>query len=264
MTPDATAGRLTPYEMVFGVENMAEREFPAIVEEAERRGIEPARRREFAYLDAAAALLGRLVPEQTDPGALDRYFDILFHCFHFWRAGCPLYAFEEPAIRDLIETGPELSGWSPRETWSALYFELPRNLFWAAVSEGEPPEPVEGLFMRLGPAAEAADFLLILGMRADRPGFSVAAFVARLDPAGAPGEPDSFLSDIPGAELAALYSLGRSSEALLLALRLLWYLDAYPEAAEAVRGVAGRGQAGSDRPSALDHYRVRLVERSHG
>ncbi|UCC48495.1 MAG: hypothetical protein JSV41_13720 [Gemmatimonadota bacterium] len=268
MAGEASLGRYTPYEMVFGVERLAEREFSALAEEASRRRITLSRRDEFAGSEHVGTLLQRLVPETPEPAALESYLDILFHCYHFWNAGCPLYAFEAEVARDLIATPPNLEGWSLRAPHPSLYIELPRSLFWAAVTEGELPEPVEGLFVRLGPDQPPAEFdlLIALGMRPERPGFSVAALTAALEDTLGSEQPGAFRSDIPGADLAGIYSLQRPSEALLLVLRLLWYLDVYGEATEAVPGTGGEApQAfGYDAPTALDHYRVRLSGRSRG
>lgn len=268
MAPEASLGRYTPYEMIFGVELLADQEFRAIAEEASRRGIMPSRRDHFAGYERVGTLLRRLVPDTLEPAALESYLDILFHSYHFWNAGCPLYAFEAEVARDLIATPPNLEGWGIQAPHPSLYIELPRSLFWAAVTEGEPPEPVEGLFVRLGPDQPPAEFdlLMALGMRPERPGFSVAALTATLEDTLASEESGAFRSDIPGADLAGIYSLQRPFEALLLVLRLLWYLDVYRDATEAVPGAGGEApQAfGYDAPTTLDHYRVRLSGRSRG
>ncbi|KPK82577.1 MAG: hypothetical protein AMS25_01580 [Gemmatimonas sp. SM23_52] len=268
MAAEASLGRYTPYELMFGAERLAEHELPAIAEEARRRGITLSRRDHFAGSEGVGRLLRRLVPETLEPTALESYLDILFHCYHFWDAGCPLYAFAADVVRDLVAIAPDLGSWNPRAPHPSLYVELPRNLFWAAVTEGEPPEPVEGLFVRLGPdqPPTGVDLLIALGMRPDRPGFSVAAFTASLEQTAELKEPGAFESEIPGADLAGIYSLQRPSEALLLTLRLLWYLDVYPDAKETVPGAADAApQAyGYDVPTALDHHRVRLIGRSRG
>jgi hypothetical protein len=268
MAAEASLGRYTPYEMVFGGERLAEDEFPAIAEEARRRGIPLSRRDHFAGSERVGTLLRRLVPETAEPAGFESYLDILFHCYHFWDAGCPLYAFAADVVRDLIATPPDLQSWSPRAPHHSLYVELPRNLFWAAVTEGEPPEPVEGLFVRLGSHQLPAevDLLIALGMRPDRPGFSVASLTATVEQAREMPEPGAFESEIPGADLAGIYSLQRPSEALLLILRLLWYLDVYPEAKETVPGAGGAAPQAyeHDVPTTLDHHRVRLIGRSRG
>lgn len=270
MESEARPGRRTPFELVFDVEGLAEREFPGLLEEAERRGVETARRHEFARLEGARALLGELAPDPVDPVALDRYLDVLFHGFNFWSAGRQLFACDASAVRDLIETGPDLSGWQPRLPFPAFYLELPKNLFWAEVMEDQPPEPVEGLFVTREPVERPrAELLLVMGMRPERPGLSAAGLMVDLEQARVSSEAELFRSNIPGAELAGLYSLSRSSEAVLLLLRLLWYLDTYPDSLERVRGARGGGAvepqvASQPVPTALDHHRVRRVERSRG
>ncbi|NIR43078.1 MAG: hypothetical protein GWN51_02310, partial [Gemmatimonadetes bacterium] len=166
---------------------------------------------------------GRLVPETAATAAFDRYLDTLFHCFHFWRSGLQLITLEEALARSLVDEPPDLSGWSPGER-GGVYVELPRNLFWADVTADDPPEPVEGTFVRIGREGNrwVVELLLVLGMRPDRPGFSTAELTMGLEEVSGP-EPDAFRSDIPGAELAGLYSLERPWEAVSLALASLWY-----------------------------------------
>jgi hypothetical protein len=253
---------------LFGAEELSANRFAAIRDEAVGAGIMAARRDRFASLDSVRELLLDLIPDLAEPATLDQYLLILNHCFFFWEAGCRHYAFEQSAVRSVINTPPDLSGWLPRSPCPSLYLELPQNLFWAAVVEGEPPEPAEGMFasLRGDPAAEEADILLVLGVRPDRPGFSVAELEADLTAARDIGAPDAFASDLPGADLANLYSLQRPAEVVLLLLRLLWYADTYPESIEQEQRVsaADHGAAGQATATMLDYYRVRPVERSRG
>lgn len=263
----SSVGRLTPYEMVFGVDGLAEREFPALAEELHRRGLVAERRDQFAG-DRVSDLLQRLAPEGSEPAALERHLELLFHSFNFWRAGCPVFAFEAAALRDLIARPPELGGWRVRAAQPSLYLELPLNLVWAAVAAEGAPEPLEGVFVHLDPREKSVrtHLLIVLGMRPDRPGFSAAAVDVELERLSDLEEPDAFHSDIPGAELAGLYSLHQSSEALLLVVRALWYLDRYPESARSVTAseTAAPELKGHSAPTTLDHHRVRLINRSRG
>ncbi len=261
-------GRRTPYEMVFGSERFAETEFPAIEEEAESRGTAMVGRDDLASLARVGALLQTVAPEASEPSALTRYLDILFHGFRFWKAGCSMYAFEEPVLRSLVERAPDLSGWAPSSPAPSIYIELPKNLFWADAVEGQPPEPVEGLFVAVGSDAAKDDLriLAVLGMRADRPGFSVIEVVAPPEEAKTSGNPTTFRSEIPGADLAQLYSLARPSEILLIVMRMLWYVDVYGEAIQTVAGAAVGSaeldEPGQPGPTSLDHQRVSLVTRA--
>ncbi len=264
MEKEAIGGRLTPFEMVFGVQRLAEEEFPAIAGEARARTIAAERLSEFAQLQRVVNLLQRLLPEDVEPAAFERYIDVTYHCFHFWDAGCPLLVAEPALISNLIESPPDLRDWTVRSAHPSHYFQLPKNLFWAEAVENTPPEPVEGIFLKVDPEdpAREARLLLILGMRPQRLGFSAAGLAADLGEVRDLVEPVAFHSDLPGAALANLYSLSRNSEALLLVLRLLWYLDVYPESV--ARGNAGVVDVEGDAATALDYDVVRLIERSRG
>ena len=257
-----SVGRRTPYEMVFGANEFAASEFPAIAEEAERRGLVATDLDGFAGLEAVSAMLAQVGPDEADPAALARYVDLLFHAYRFWTAGCLVYAADEPVVRSLIEAHPDLSGWKLRAQAPALYLELPKNLVWAAVDTSSPPEPLEGAFVAMtgSPSPESVYVLGVLGIRPDRAGFSVVSASARLDEARQHVEPDAFRSDIPGAELAGLYSLRSPADLLLLALYALWYVDAYPDSCQLVEGTPS-DEADHTGPTALDHHRVTLVNR---
>jgi len=268
MIDEKAMGRYTPYETVFGVDRLGDREFPAIEEEATRCGVSLERRDQFAGLESVGRLLGQLVPAEADPASLDHHLETVFHCFSFWRAEQRVYAFDEAVIRSLLDAPPRLADWRSGSLHPAFYIELPLNLFWAKVAEEQVPEPVEGLFVSTGQtqASPEVGMLLVLGMRADRPGFSTMGLAADLERGLDLEEPDAFASEIPGADLAGFYSLRRTSEVVILLLRLLWYIDTYAESLERVPG-SGTGQprgASRDMPTGLDHYRVRLVERSQG
>jgi hypothetical protein len=106
-----------------------------------------------------------------------------------------------------------------------------------------------------------------MGIRKDRPGLSVVPLpTLPLATAGVwaslqvrPKGKD-FQSSLPGAELEHLYALEAGGEAVKLAMRVFWYLDAYPGSVEGGEG----GEAAVDasvegpRPSALECRRIVL------
>lgn len=260
---EAHVGRRTPYEVVCGDEWFAGEGFPALEAEAAERDIALTEREQFALLARVGAVLQRVVPEEIEPAALANYLDIIFHSYQFWKAGCQVYAFEEGVARSLVETAPALSDWMPRSPARSVYLELPRNLFWAAVTEAGPPEPVEGIFLALGDDATARiSALAVLGMRPDRGGFSVVEVSADLVEAAAQSDPGAFVPDIPGADLAGLFALHNPAELLMLVARLLWYVDVYPQAVELTRAQPAASDGGE--ATALDHRRVRPLDRSRG
>jgi hypothetical protein len=268
MAREPGVGRRSPYEVLFGGEGLTESRLEAIRDEALGASVKTAWRDRFASLDRVRELLVDLVPDLADPATLDRYLLILHHCYSFWEAGCRHYAFEESTVRSVIATPPDISGWSPRTPRTSIYVELPQNLFWSAVVEGEPPEPAEGLFVSLRGDGwvDGVDILLVLGVRPDRPGFSVAELTVDLAAARAISEPDAFAADLPGADLANLYSLRRPAEVVTLLLRLLWYVETYPESVEQKpgRATADHGAAGQTTATTFGYHRVRPVERSNG
>jgi hypothetical protein len=256
MTEDEV-GRRSPYEVVFSIDGL-ERAFATIEGEGRTLRADLSRREQFARLAAVGDLLARLVPGSFETGALDRYLEIVFHGFHFWRAGRPFYAFEEGVVRSLIERPPDLSGRTLDLPHPAQYMELPRNLLWAAVTDG-PPEPLEGLFARALDGPGGTEVLCVLGMWPERPGFSAAGLTF---PAGVPlvAGDEAFRSDLPGADLAGLYSLRSAGEAIALLARLVWYIEAFPAAV--VRVPASRAGQGDQirHLTSLEHLRVRSVE----
>lgn len=248
-----SAARTTPYERVFGGERFAERDFPAIAAEAEEAGLDPARREEFALVARVGILLQDLAPEEAS-GRLDPYRETLFHAFHFWRAGRRVYDFDEALVRFLVESALDLGGGAVEPPHEALYVALPRNLFWAAVTD-RPPEPVEGMFVkRAVDELASVELLLVLGMREDRPGFSTAGLTVSPREQPAAGAEAPFRADIPGADLAGLYSLERTSEIVILLRRLLWYLKTHPEATEHTPADEASGG------TIVDRTRVRLTK----
>lgn len=265
-SPEPVSGRTTPYERVFGDERFEVRDFPAIREEAVTRGLNPGRRDEFALVSRVGLLLQELAPEDADRQTFAAHRETLFHVYHFWAAGRRIYAFEAPVLRRLVDSPPVMDGWTPRAPAASAYVELPRQVFWGAVAEGMPPEPVEGFFLRAEPESAVGpirtlDLLLILGLRPNRAGFSQVGLTEEIEEVTALEEGSAFRSDIPGADLAGLYSVQRSSEATLLALRTLWYLDTHPEAVRPahLEGATDEEAVGRTR---LDHYRVSLIEGS--
>ncbi|KPK60272.1 MAG: hypothetical protein AMS21_09565 [Gemmatimonas sp. SG8_38_2] len=203
-----------------------------------------------------------MVPDGAEPGALDHFLAVLFHGFNLWRAGFPVYAFETEVIRYLLDTPPALADWKPVVPVSCFYAEMPRNLFWTAVSEGQPPEPLEGFFVdsSRGVSSPEIDVLMILGMRTERPGFGVVGTTIDLQQIRGVDEPDAFTSEIPGADLAGLYSMQRTSEIGILLERLLWYLDVHTESLERVEADDSRQRESAHGTSTgLGFYRVSLT-----
>lgn len=259
--------RYTPYELVFAGSRFETEAFPAIEQEALARGLDPLRYQEFTLIASVGAALQDLLPDDVPRDAIERYGEMLYHAFHFWRSGRVLYAFDEAVVRFWIETRPEVAARSARPPQPALYLQWPPNLFWATVSEGTPPEPVDGLFLVAhetpieGRAIPQIEALLALGLRPGRPGFGTIPFRCGLDAAGVPADAEwMFRSELPGSQLAGIYALERLPEAVWLVEAALAHLESHPES---VLRVAGAGPleprpAALKGPTGLDHFEVTM------
>lgn len=250
-----SAERTDPYAHVFGVESLDERLFPPIHAEAEARGLPLHDPDRFLFLSSVEGVLRSIAgdgpaadgPTQAagagGPGAvssaeqkaaLQHYGRLLYHAFLFWRDRGRRVELSEDVVRGLVESAPSVGDWELRPPGPTGYLRLPRNLFWTAPGPGLPPEPADGFFwVFANPRGEAArlHLLLVLGVRPDRPGFSVVPATGILgdEPhwAEVTGREDGedFRTALPGGEIGRLYSIETAAELLKLATRAFRHLD---------------------------------------
>lgn len=266
---------MTPYELAFGEAGYELTTFPAIQAEAEEQGVDPSDPHRFSFLTVGAEAIREVVPPDASPEALEHYRSLLYHAFNFWRFGRRFYVLQPPVARYLVEAAPELGGWELRLPQPSVYIQLPANLFWASVDPDAPPEPVDGFFVSCSERAdtrgrpyEVLEVLMVLGIRRDRAGFSMATFSSEVGQgiaavwAETPGRDvgKDFENVLPGGEIRGLYSILTVSEALKLIARALWYIDRHPGQVTAHAAVERRAR---DRPgtvpfSRLAYHRVAL------
>lgn len=265
--------RVTPFELSFPEDSVAEERLRRIREEAVERGeesslVDPGR---FVALPAVAETLQKIRDPGGDAEGLQKHAVLLYHLFHFHQAGRPLYLLTMHAARYLVEAGDTEGGdVPPTPPEAAGYLQLPRHLFWVEPTEEGPPEPVDGIFWS-APEGERMAVLVTAGLREDRPGFSVVPLPA-LPLADAPVWVDAdvretgadFESTLPGGELDRLYSLEAAGEVLKLLARVFRYLRQVPEAVDQ-RPPPGppEEEPGSEhpeepRPSGLPYRRIEL------
>lgn len=269
--------RLTPHELVFGEPRFEMHTFPSLQTEADTRGVDPADPDRFAFLSVAGDTVREVIPTDAGPEAIEQYRLFLYHAFNFWRFGKRLYLLEPPVARFLVEAAPRLSGWEVHLPAQSTYVQLPSNLFWATVAPDLPPEPVDGFFATcvevtdaFGREYQRLECLLVLGIRRRRAGLSLIPFKTEIIPGTPPGWTElsdrdgvpAFQSDLPGGELAGLYSVVTLHEALTLVGRALWYVDRHPGA---ISSHDASERLVEDRPgspplSRLPFYRVALGE----
>lgn len=207
--------RPTPFDLVFG--QLAPERFPAIRTALEAGHRDPADRDAFFMERDVVLLLRELRPDEGLGEGIDQLAALLHHAYLFWESGQPVVALGAEGLRELI-AGSE----PPADTTDhprALYAEYPERRVWAAVVEGEPPEPLEGCFLHAaGP--DQLRVLGVFGLRPERMGFSVVEAAgprpARLErPDGTP----LFDPTLPGGAAAGLNSLVGAEELLELGWR---------------------------------------------
>ena len=222
----------------------------------------------FLMLEAVEAALAKL-RGPDDPSELHRSHGLLlYHAYHHWRCGKPLYLVTTETARKLVSPGEDAgvaegAGWTPSLPAPSIYAQLPRYLFWAPRRGEEAPEAVDGLFVT-SPEGGGLSVLLPAGIRDARPGLTVVA-LPPVDPREARlwvnlearGSGEDFRSTLPGGELDELHSFENAGEVLKLVARLLRYMELHPgrvgdreEAAE--RSAPGEGPA----PSRLPYRRI--------
>jgi hypothetical protein len=237
----APSARSTPYELVFVEGDFEGRVFPGIATEAAEQGTDPLNPERFNFLSMTGDVLREVTPDDAPPDALEQYRSLLYHAFHFWRSGRRLFVMDRAVARYLVETASPMAGWQFAAPTGSGYLQLPANLFWSSIAPDTPPEPVDGFFYTMSSADEAVgrgfyrlQVLLILGLRRSRAGFSVISLDSGIGPELLddlseirPG--GDFANVLPGGEIAGLYSILTTTEALKLVVRSFWYIDRFPE-----------------------------------
>jgi len=270
-TPGVVA-RVTPWELVFEQGDFEARIFPGIEKEAAVRAADAEVPERFGFLSLVGDVLREVTPDDAPPDALDEYRTLLFHAFHFWADGRRVFVFDRAAARFLVETAPEMTGWTFSPPGRSGYIQLPANLFWSSIAPDLPPEPLDGFFYTEGRGdGEAGEttlrrihLLFVLGIHRSRAGFSVMRIDTGvgddlLGELAVPRPDGDFRNILPGGEIDGLYSILTNSEALKLAMRAFWYIDVFPRSVSFV-AASGVAETDSDPPvSRLDFSVVGLA-----
>jgi hypothetical protein len=216
--------RATPFALVF--RDIAAQRFPAIARALEAAGRSSENRDAFVLLEPVALLLHELAPEEVSPDELEAHLRLLYHAYRHWTAGGCVYRIGEEALARAARSD-RLSSHLPRP---ALYLQIPAGRVWRPLGTGEPPEPLDGMFVTETGERGAIAVLAIFGMHRARPGFSAVAVEGRMDDAAAAGELEvaarradgsaAFAPLLEGGEEAGLYSVATPGELLLLTCRL--------------------------------------------
>jgi hypothetical protein len=220
------SARQHPYDLVFSTEELESR-LAGITGEAEERDVDPRDPDRATMLVRFGETVGALLPEGTNPEAIQQVAWLVFHCYHFQQAGKHTFDLEEDVLRELLSTG-FVAG--PREIDPKIpsgYVRLPRHRVWSRITEDAQAEAIDGFFF--------VDHyvLFVLGLMPGRPGFSIMALtgpthdeaVTSLVTMQARTEGEDFSNVLPGGELQGHFAVTNNAEALKLAARILWHLN---------------------------------------
>jgi hypothetical protein len=143
-------------------------------------GRNPQDRGEFAVVPEVQRLLAELeAPELVaeHPEAAQEYLEMLHAMYRFDAAGrrvlAPTRAQLQPWLRRLPPADP------PRVPGSACYVQLPVNWWWGRRDPDAPHEPLDGVFVVDAPRGDEVTLLAVLGLRAERGGFTQVTVHAR-------------------------------------------------------------------------------------
>jgi hypothetical protein len=231
--------RIHPYDLVFANELEAE-VFPQIREEAEERAVDVRDTERFLMLEHVGQLLRALRPPEAQGAAVSQFGAIVTHAYHFWLAGKPTFAIDEPVLRSLLGGATLIGSWDMVPPAPAGYVQLPRNMLFARIAEGAQAEAIDGFFFIMPgvndsavPPYERLAVLLVLGVLPQRAGFSVIQ-VSTTVTADAPGhlgdvtaraDGNDFENVLPGGA-GRLFAVTNELEVLKLVSRCLWHLRA--------------------------------------
>jgi hypothetical protein len=201
------------------VSAIGEERFAEVREALTTAGTEDLSGDAFILNGTVANLLRDLMPDDAPADAITAY-GALLHMLHVcWARDWPVVRIDAEKLRiALAAPTPH----SPLPIAVVCYVQLPERLVWAEPAEGEPHEPLDGIFLIA--AGERADALAVLGFRAARDGFTTmegaVALPAPPPPPRACGSP-AFASTLPGGDLAKLISVVDAHELCAIALASL-------------------------------------------
>ncbi|MCH8934847.1 MAG: hypothetical protein IIB90_03935 [Gemmatimonadetes bacterium] len=106
---------------------------------------------------------------EEDAGAVGEYLALLFAAYRYWEAEEPTLSVDRDRLTRAIQD-PPTQGLAAHH--DACYLEFPERWFWATIGEGQPHEPLEGMFVVSTGPHTGITVVAILGLRPGREGFS--------------------------------------------------------------------------------------------
>jgi hypothetical protein len=199
--------RLHPFDHAFA--ELADGRFGAIRDEARHEHRDLRDRAQFAALPGVQRLLSEMESPELlaeHPEAAVEYVTALYVTYRFWEAGCHTLAPSREHLEAALTTTPSAA--RPTIPHGACYLQLPERWFWAQIDTEAAHEPLDGIFVVEDSHDRDLSTLTVLGLRADRPGFSQIALSAVPDDLlAASAERPDFTPTVDGGGAAGLKSV---------------------------------------------------------
>lgn len=211
--------RLDPFDFAFGA--LGAERFPEVRREAATRPEGAHDRARFAALPTVQRILATVeAPEliERHPEAAEQYVTALYVAYRFWQAGRVTVGFGPDALDAALAAGDRAA--LPAVPGGAVYVRLPQRWFWARIAPEAPAEPLDGFYVVASAEGREVTVLAVLGLRADRAGFSQIAVTATPEEvvgAGRAARRPPFASVLEGGARAGVRSLVTADELLHLA-----------------------------------------------
>jgi hypothetical protein len=210
--------RTTPFDIAFGAE--AEEWFPRIRASLASTGLDPHDADAFILDREVVLLLQSLMPDEGIGEAVQQHVALLHNAYLYWDAGGWIFSLTKARAAVLLE-GPESSHPDNRTAPRAYYLQFPERMVWAELEPNEPPQPMDGMFVRPWPGG-GYFVLAVFGMHPAHSGFSVADADGYLENELIRGDGSpAFAPLLPGGAAAGLHSIVGPEELLELAARTL-------------------------------------------
>ena len=208
-----TVSRPTPFDLVF--DPIAEDRFPAIRDALAATGHDPRDRDAFLMQKPSVSLVRELRPGDGLGEGMDQLVALVHHAYLFWAGGRRVRSIDRAGLDLMLATDlpPDL-----HDDALAWFLQLPERRMWAQALEDSAHEPLDGIFVHHSTSG-VLRVLGVLGVHAERDGFTVVEAVGQHAPGNRREGSAPFSSVLPGGEAAGLYSVAGTNELIELGWR---------------------------------------------
>lgn len=208
--------RPTPFALVF--DDLARSRFPSLRASLAERSVDPHNRDAFLLDPTGVQVLRSIVPDEGVGDAIDQHVSILHNAYLFWDDGERTVSLDRPHVERMLKsrTAGDANGATP-----TYYVQFPERVVWAQVTEGQPHEPLDGLFVHRA-ADGTVQMLGVFGLHPERLGFSIVEASGQPEPVLAREDGSPLFSPVlEGGNRAHLFSITGGEELIELGARAL-------------------------------------------